>query len=250
MYKKTLNTHFVGQTRLDLPTCRSTNDFLKEMLEQGLVQNGQLVITTHQTDGRGQRASTWQSEPNKNLTFSIGLFDIELPSEQQFQLNIITSLAVIKTINENTKANAQIKWPNDIYIDNKKVAGILIEQKIKKETIDQAVIGLGLNINQQQFDLPHASSLANAIGGELDLEDFLTQFLQNFEHFLFRKEDFDGLKELYYQNLMRYQVPALYRKDDVLFAAIILGINQNGQLILQEETQTSCYNIKEISFEL
>ena len=122
MYKLDLKTHFVGQSLIELSTCPSTNTFVGELLQRGTIPNGQVVITNAQTAGRGQRENTWESEANKNLTFSIGLFDLDLPAINSFQLSIITSLAIVETINKHTSTQAQIKWPNDIYIGNQKLA--------------------------------------------------------------------------------------------------------------------------------
>ena len=151
MYKLDLKTHFVGQSLIELSTCPSTNTFVGELLNRGAMPNGQVVIANAQTKGRGQRESKWECEPLKNLTFSIGLFNLDFPVANAFQLHCITSLAIVDTINRHTASTAQIKWPNDIYINNKKVGGILIENTIAGDLVTQSIIGIGLNINQEDF---------------------------------------------------------------------------------------------------
>ena len=112
------------------------------------------------------------------------------------------SRAIVDTINKYTQAKAQIKWPNDIYIGNKKIGGILIENTLSSNLITGSIIGIGLNINQQEFQRESATSLINEIGTEYELHEILTIILQQFEHYLFRKEDINGLRQLYYKDLL------------------------------------------------
>ena len=142
MYKLNLKTHFVGQSLIELSSCPSTNTFLAELMSRDAMPNGQVVITHEQSNGKGQRNNTWESEPQKNLTFSIGLYDLDFPVEHAFQLHCITSLAIVDTINKYTQAKAQIKWPNDIYIGNKKIGGILIENTLSSNLLQDQLLVL------------------------------------------------------------------------------------------------------------
>jgi len=248
LYKKIPKTHFVGQTIKVLPSCPSTNSYIAQKLQKGQLKNGEVIITDNQTEGRGQRGNVWESENGKNLTFSIGIFDLELPITEQFRLHFITSLAIIKTINENTLAKASIKWPNDIFIGDKKVAGILIENNIRKNEIYSSIIGIGLNVNQLLFETNHATSLALETYQEHHKDEILRSFLENFEHFIFRKEDKKSLEELYLKNSFRLNTIAKFKDDNGNFKGIIRGLNTEGMLLIEKEGKIISYNFKEVAY--
>lgn len=248
MYKKIPKTHFVGQTIEVLTSCLSTNTCIASKLQKGQLKNGEVILTDHQTQGRGQRGNVWESEPGKNLTFSLGVFDLDLPVQEQFRLHFITALAIVKTINENTLAYATIKWPNDIYIGDKKVAGILIENNLRKNEIYSSVIGVGFNINQIKFQHPRATSLAIETKKEHFQEEILVSFLENFEHYLLRKEDKIELERLYHQYMYRLGVLAHYEDEQGEFCGTILGVDPNGLLQVQRGTQRKLYGFKEIKY--
>ena len=248
MYNITPKTHFVGKTIQVLPSCPSTNRVVSESLQQGQLDNGEVVITTHQTAGRGQRGNVWESEQGKNLTFSIGVFDLDLPISEQFRLHFITALAIVKTINENTLAKATIKWPNDVFIGDKKVGGILIENNIRKNEIFSSVIGIGLNINQVLFVTDHATSLAIETQQTHFLNDILQVLLENFEHFLLRKEDKKGLANMYLSYMYRLNILAPFEDDKGEFQGTIRGIDDFGRLLIEKNENTVEYNFKEVKY--
>ena len=248
MYKKEFKTHFVGQTRLELTSCPSTNDFMKELLQHGLMSNGQLVTTSDQTDGRGQLSNSWESQSSKNLTFSVGFLDLDFPIENQFQLNIIAALAVAKTINENFNLNAVVKWPNDVLVKGKKIAGILIETSISKGLIYSAVVGIGLNVNQQDFISPGATSISKELKEVIELDLVLNRACENLEHFIFRKEDLEGLRALYCQNLYQMGVSSFYEDHCGRFEGIIDGVSELGELRVMRDGILQYYEPKQIKF--
>jgi len=248
LYKKIPKTHFVGQTIKVLTSCRSTNSVVAEKLQLGQLKNGEVVITDDQTGGRGQRGNIWESERGKNLTFSLGVFDLELPIQEQFRLHFVTALALVKTINENTLARAFIKWPNDIFISDKKVAGILIENNIRKNEIYSSVIGVGLNINQLNFQTVHASSLALETNQTHFLDEVLCSFLENFEHYLFRKEDKVGLEKLYLENMFRLNMVSQFEDLNESFEGMIKGLTPAGMLLIEKYGELVTYDFKEVKF--
>ena len=207
-----------------------------------------MIITDNQTGGRGQRGNDWESQPGQNLTFSVGIFDLELPITEQFRLHFVAALALVKTINEKTLAKATIKWPNDIFIGNKKVAGILIENIIKKNEIYSCVIGVGLNVNQLHFDVFNATSLAIETNHEYFLDEVLVSLLENIEHYLFRKEDKKGLENLYLRNMFRLNTPAFFEDNLGTFRGKIRGLNSLGMLQVEKGSSISTYDFKEIKY--
>ena len=212
--------------------------------------NGQLVTTMNQTAGRGQLDNKWESEKFKNLTFSIGIIDLDFPVQFQFQLNVITSLAVVKTINENFGTTAQIKWPNDVLIGGKKLCGILIETSIKQGLIYSAVLGIGLNVNQEVFKTENAVSLFNVLGQVVDPEEVLKTLCENIEHFIFRKEDLKGLKSLYLKELFRFDEESTYMVDGHEISGKIVDVNDRGELVLEVENDLMTFEPKQIKFVL
>ncbi|MDR0546159.1 MAG: biotin--[acetyl-CoA-carboxylase] ligase, partial [Dysgonamonadaceae bacterium] len=164
----------------------STNRYLNDLAAQQNLEEGTTAITQQQSAGRGQRGNSWESEAGKNLTFSTLLYPGFLPVSQHFLLSEAVALAVCDALNallENLPLphSFRIKWPNDIYYENRKIAGILIENELTGATIEHSIIGIGLNINQTQFSdtLPNPISLKQITGQNADLDGLLETVLKN-----------------------------------------------------------------------
>ena len=175
MHKILTNTLFTGKQLVYLPSCHSTNDIASEMLNANTAYDGMVVVADHQTQGRGQRGNVWVAEAGQNLTFSLVYKPHFLKPELQFLLNIITSLGIKDVLQQFLLQGIAIKWPNDIYIQGKKVAGVLIESAIKGRQLQHAVIGVGLNVNQTTFSVPTATSLHLMLGCEVERQTLLGQ---------------------------------------------------------------------------
>ena len=163
MHKIFTNTLFIGKKVIYLPSCHSTNSIASELVIKGDAISGQIVITDFQSSGRGQRGNEWESEEGENLLFSIIVNAEFLDPSECFMLNIVTSLALIDTLDEYVNSNIKVKWPNDIYYDQRKICGMLIENYIKSNSIKFSVIGIGLNVNQKSFSNPTAVSLTKFV---------------------------------------------------------------------------------------
>ncbi|MDC0571088.1 biotin--[acetyl-CoA-carboxylase] ligase [Flavobacteriaceae bacterium] len=225
----------------------STNQYLHDLIGKISLEDFAVVTARYQTKGRGQRATTWQSEKDKNLIISVLKKEIDLNPQRQFLLNIVVSLALFKTLETLQIPKLSIKWPNDILSHDKKIAGILIELILKKNTIDKAIIGIGLNVNQTNFkELSSASSLQNITGIHYDLDELLHKLLENFKHYFSIK----NTAELWttYENL-------LFRKDKPstfvglsgdLFSGIIKGVSQRGKLMVKTENSIEEFDLKSI----
>lgn len=225
----------------------STNQYLHDLIGKISLEDFAVVTARYQTKGRGQRATTWQSEKDKNLIISVLKKEIDLNPQRQFLLNIVVSLALFKTLETLQIPKLSIKWPNDILSHDKKIAGILIELILKKNTIDKAIIGIGLNVNQTNFkELSSASSLQNITGIHYDLDELLHKLLENFKHYFSIK----NTAELWttYENL-------LFRKDKPstfvglsgdLFSGIIKGVSQRGKLMVKTENFIEEFDLKSI----
>ena len=225
----------------------STNQYLHDLIGQISLEDFAVVTARYQTKGRGQRATIWQSEKDKNLIISILKKEIDLNPQHQFLLNIVVSLAVFKTLKAFKIPKLSIKWPNDILSHDKKIGGILIELILKKNTIDKAIIGIGLNINQTTFkDLPSASSLQNITGIHYDLDELLHKLLDNFKYYFSIKNTAE-LWTTYENILFRKDKPSTFVSlSGDLFSGIIKGVSQRGKLMVKTENFIEEFDLKSI----
>lgn len=253
MYNNSANTKFTGKSIHFLPTCHSTNTVASELIRAQKAVNGLIVITNEQTAGRGQHGNTWLSDSNLNLTLSAIFLPITYFVADWFYLNIISSLAVLKTIERFLPLEKQVtvKWPNDIYIGNKKVSGILIENTLRGDKIQTIVMGIGLNVNQSQFDISHATSLLQEAGGEISLQKIFMQLCESLEYYYIKLEQ--GCKielhDLYLQKLFRLNQIHSFRDVESTFSGIIRGISVNGELKIEKEFgEVKSYAFKEVAF--
>jgi BirA family biotin operon repressor/biotin-[acetyl-CoA-carboxylase] ligase len=236
---------------IKLDAIDSTNDFLKRLSVEQALENYTVVTAEKQTSGKGQMGAKWVSETGKNLIFSI-LINNKLNSISEiFDLDIAVALAVLTTLEKNNIPNLSIKWPNDIMSDNKKIAGILIENTIKNTGEISSIIGVGLNVNQQNFDeLPKASSLAVIMKKEFEKELILNQFIEclKLNCDLLNNKLASQLWKNYNYNLFKKGIPMPFSlPDETQFMGIIQGVNSEGKLELKLENDAiEAFGIKEI----
>lgn len=250
MYNISANTIFTGKTLVYLPTCHSTNEHAGQLLTEGNPLEGTLIITPEQTAGKGQRGSRWEAEPGKNLTFSLIFRPVFLPVNLQFYLNIITALAVRQTSAEFLQADVKVKWPNDIYLNDKKICGILIQNSIQKNNLSTSIIGIGLNVNQTVFSDKKAFSMQNYAGKEFSVETVLEVLLEKIEqNYLKLKEgNFSELKERYLLHLYRRGEEHLYTSQGETFKGTITNVDESGLLLIDTENGLRSFNFKEVQF--
>ena len=223
---------------IKLDAISSTNDCLKEKYDKNACVDGDLIWANEQTMGRGQKSNKWLSEPGKNLTFSFFKVLKSLKANDQFIINCSVSTAIINALKKIHVPNLKLKWPNDILSDNKKICGVLIENYIKGDAIVGSIIGVGLNINQTNFNnIKGASSVLNQTGKEFDLEFILNLLLNSFmESFKFCKsESKECLIRKYEKLLFAKNRLSKFEVNNQTFNATIMGINLDGKLVLQNE---------------
>ncbi|WP_298141442.1 biotin--[acetyl-CoA-carboxylase] ligase [Flavobacterium sp.] len=229
----------------------STNDFLKNMTRNEVVENFTVVVTQNQTKGKGQMGSTWNSEIGKNLIMSVLVKEILNEIDEIFHLNIAVSLAVIQVLEELKIPKVSIKWPNDIMSDNKKIAGILIENSFKSDNTIDSIVGIGLNVNQKEFsNLPKASSLSVITDSEFDLDIILDKILFQIKRncALISSNQNAHLWKNYHDNLFKKGLPMAF--EDVnknQFMGIIQEVSVDGKLkLLLEDDSFKFYELKQI----
>lgn len=230
----------------------STNSYALQLLKDTNPSGGTVVMALNQTEGRGQQTNTWESESGKNLTISLILRPDFILAQDQFQVSMLISLGVSDYLRAYTE-NVSIKWPNDIYIKDKKIAGILIEQSIMGAHLSDSVCGLGLNINQETFlsDAPNPISLQMLTNLSYDLEKELPKLLasiekryQQVQNGKAQQLEQDYLNTLYWMNETHE-----FEDEDGDFIGEIVGISEFGQLLIKDEDkELRTYNFKEVSF--
>ncbi len=247
------NTLFTGKVLNYLPKVDSTNNFAKELLTKNTPIDGTVILADEQFAGRGQIGNKWQSEPNKNLTFSIIYQTKFLKASEQFWLNKVISLGVCALVNSvySGEEKVTIKWPNDIYVGKKKIAGILIENTIYGEYLNYSIIGIGLNVNQQVFeDAISATSLRRLLDKETDRISLLRMLLAMIERYymLLKENKFELLHQTYIENLYQYKISSFYRIGDIIFRGQIIQVDDFGYLVLETEDGIKKFGFKEISY--
>ena len=213
---------------------------------------GTVVITDYQTAGRGQKGNSWESERGKNLTFSILLHPNHIPPGKQFILSQLISIAIVGVLKKYDR-HFTIKWPNDIYWKEKKIAGMLIEVDLTGSSLSNAIIGIGININQRHFksDAPNQVSLTQITGKEHNLSELLEKILDSIvdEYNKYTPDNEEEIRQKYMALLFRNKGVYPYLYGEEIFNASIEGIEPNGQLILKKENGSiHTFAFKEISF--
>ena len=157
----------------------STNSYLKDLARESNIENGTVVIANFQTKGRGQNDNKWVSDSDKNLTFSVLVRFKNLKVEEQFYLNYVISIAIYNVLKNYVPKKLTVKWPNDIMSGNQKICGILIETTINKSNVKNAIIGVGLNVNQENFPdaIAKATSLKSILNKVIDRDELFEKIL-------------------------------------------------------------------------
>jgi len=221
---------------------------MAEMIQLGGEQEGAIVFTDRQSAGRGQRGNKWESEPGKNVTFSVLLQPRFLNIADQFFLNMMVSVAVSRMLKEYLGDDVKVKWPNDIYVQDFKIAGILIENSIRGRQIEHSIVGVGLNVNQLQFETPKATSMQELTLTDYDLLGILEKVAIHIEKaYVDLQGSMTKIKSEYCDTMYWRDEPHLF-KDSEVFAGRIKGIDQHGKLLVLRGDQVKAYDIKEIEF--
>jgi BirA family biotin operon repressor/biotin-[acetyl-CoA-carboxylase] ligase len=247
------NTLFIGKVCWHFPKLESTNGYAQVLLSKTDPIEGTVISTYNQTAGRGQIGRTWESAPNQNLTLSVILFPHFLIPKQQFLLTKITALAVRDVVASYVSSDVFIKWPNDIYIKDKKTSGILIQNTLSSKSIQSTIIGIGLNVNQTEFSdqLPNPTSLQLASQQSYDLDTIRTALCVALEQrFLqLRRSEWQQIHEEYLMHFYQLNELAAYESSDgEQFKGIIRGVADNGQLQIEHNGRIRHFDIKAIRY--
>jgi len=229
----------------------STNNYAKNLINKTGANEWTVIITDNQTSGRGQQGNKWISNPYENLTFSVILTPDFLNPAMQFNLNKTISIAIIDFL-KNYIENVFIKWPNDIYVNDKKIGGILIENIICGDKYVFCIAGIGININQKKFpnEINESStSLIRHTGKKIKVENCLYQILNClFRRYNELKNNNQSIDNEYIKNLYLFQKKAKFKIKNNITEATIKGVDQYGRLILETNNNNILCNFKEVTF--
>ena len=235
--------------KLDATT--STNDYLKKLIASQVVENFTVVTTFNQTSGKGQMGSIWISEAGKNLTMSVLIKDLLTDVHQIFDLNVAVSVAVLDALKELGVYDVCVKWPNDIMSGNFKLGGILIENSFKSNGEIVSIVGIGLNINQSNFnDLPQAASIFTRIKHTYEVDFVRDELLKHIRIAVAKviNKQVDNLWQLYHDYLFKRNVPMTFETPSGnRFMGIIQQVNTTGLLDVRIEIeQVQFFDVKEV----
>jgi BirA family biotin operon repressor/biotin-[acetyl-CoA-carboxylase] ligase len=249
-----MSRQIIGSQILRLTETSSTNEYAVQLIRNKRPAEGIVIRSENQTHGRGMDTNTWESEEGKNLTFSFIIYPRFLAVEKQFILNQAIALALIKFVSQKVPSHrVTVKWPNDIYINEKKVCGILIQNSILGHSIDSVIAGIGLNVNQNLFKsaAPNPISLSMISGINYSLDELLEELCQLLDqryHQLMSGET-DKLNEEYLQNLFRINEWHKFAIRGIECDAKITGISSYGQLMLVDNKSNEFVcDVKEVKY--
>lgn len=249
MYKIPANTLFLGKNLVFVPECHSTNTLALQLCQQPGILEGTVVITDHQTAGRGQRGNSWEALPGQNLTFSMIFKPTFIEPSRQFHLNRAVSLGLWDFLRGKLTQEVKIKWPNDMVVGNQKVSGMLIENIIQGSTLNFSVAGVGLNVNQCNFSSDRATSLQLLSGLETPLDKAFEELMTLIEYrYLMLKRNVRELEREYLAALLGMEEPRRFRWEENEHDGTITGVDEAGRLRVQTAAGDRTFGIKEIEF--
>ncbi|WP_031525661.1 biotin--[acetyl-CoA-carboxylase] ligase [Dyadobacter crusticola] len=252
MYNSIQDTLIIGKKVIYLPSCHSTNDIAAEIVHAGLFTEGTVVITGHQLSGRGQRGTSWVSNPGENLTLSIVLTPAFLSVQNQFLISQTVALG-IRAYLERYVSGVQIKWPNDILVKERKICGILIENAIQGSRLNTSIVGIGLNINQMSFNSELASSLFIETGNVFALADEFALLMHSLDAAYLQLRSghrYDEIRQAYMDSLYGHLQEVKFSYEGNVYTGTVTGVNELGQLSarLSNGDMLTNLGLKEISW--
>lgn len=239
----------IGRKIIRLESVDSTNNYIANLLKVGELSNGTVILSDEQFAGRGQRDAEWLTKPGENLTFSFFIDNVNLSVHKQFYLTFVVSLALVELL-KKFGIEAKIKWPNDIYVREQKIAGVLIENQLSGASVKNSIIGIGLNINQLDFGRLNATSIRKEIDVQKVPMDVLYMFIEQFNSSYenFSESMREELKSNYLKSLFQFNEIHCYEDVKGEFKGEIVNVLDSGHLEIRRETGIHQYDLKEIKF--
>jgi len=218
------------KNHIQLDVVSSTNLYLRKLIDKSINENI-LVSTNYQEKGRGQRSNIWESEKNMNILISF-LYVHTTNNYDLFKFNMLISLAIYDFLSKYFKTGLKIKWPNDLMINNKKIAGVLVQNI---ESNFKSIIGVGININQKEFKnfSPQATSFSNELNKEFNRNALILELMNNFENYLINYFQFNDLKNSYMLKIYKFKQQTNFLNNLKQFKGEIINFNSSGEIIIK-----------------
>lgn len=238
---KGLKTKVIGKRLFVFDSLDSTNACAKTLAEAG-TEEGTVVISEFQTQGRGRHGRQWKAEPRANLLFST-LLRPSLPRDSAGLLTFFAAVSVAKAVERLTGQSVECKWPNDLMINGRKMCGILLENSIQRDSIAYSIVGVGLNVNQEKFDpdlTSKATSLANELGKPLDLRKVFQTTISEMDDLYgqIQKGNFTDILAHWNERCQMFGHPVSITQGDVTVSGKAVGLSADGGLIVETQEKT------------
>lgn len=245
-----MSRFLIGKEIIKLQSVDSTNNYAAKLLNEGVLSDGAVIMAHEQHGGRGQMGTSWDAAAGQNLTFSVVLKSLKIDLQHQFDVSMLVAVSLVECL-DKYGLSPDIKWPNDILIDNKKLAGVLIETSLRGTMIKNLVVGIGLNVNQEMKE-DDRISLSMALGHKLELDDVLDSFLNVLEKNVLKyvNAGYETLKAYYIARLYGVNgASVIEQASGEQINGRILDIIRNGNLIFtSNQGEQKNYDLKEIKF--
>ena len=244
-----MSSSFFSKNNIKLNEIDSTNKFLYELNKTKYFNEPVIATADYQTKGKGRNDNSWESKRGENLLISI-LFNHELKIDKQHNFSIIISLSIRKLISDFVKEKVYIKWPNDIIVSNKKISGFIIDNIVRKNTVNTSIVGIGININQLFFNkfIPPAISLSNLTEKTYSLDDIknrLLIYIDSYYNNLNNNHLTEFNKYLYLKNKMQ-----TFKVNKRLIKGKILGVNEKGELYVYQNGIKKRFRVNQVKYVL
>lgn len=238
----------IGRKIVHLESVDSTNNYAANVFKEGRVEHGTVILADIQTNGRGQRGNTWQSGAFENITMSIA-FDPDLCKINNLvSLNHITSIALFHMISSYC-TNVKIKWPNDILVNENKIAGILIESQFSGNKM-HSVIGIGVNVNQLEFDNNKTTSINKELNKRINIKSLVFEFISFFNQTLkeYQQKGENSIHAYFDKQLWLKNQETKFVKENDIFKGTIKYTDMNGQVVIDTGGTLSTFKNGEIKY--
>ena len=238
----------IGKQIYHLDSVDSTNNFSAKLINDQICQNGSVILADKQTAGKGQMGSVWESDASMNLLCSYVWKPDNLSVLDQSKMNWMICLAIHKLL-LRFGIDAAIKWPNDVFVGSRKIAGVLIENQIEGNRISWVIAGIGLNVNQCQFETPNATSIKLQIDAEIRIKTILNELTDILNGYLLHWDTMEStLKSSYEMLLYQKGEMALYADANGEFEGEIIGVEDDGRILFKVSNEIRRYSLKELQF--
>lgn len=238
--------HPIGNKIIHLDEVDSTNNYAAKLVFDGKSVPGTVILADHQTAGRGQRSAVWTSNAGENMLLSIIFEHDNLAVADQFKLSQFVAVSLVQFLRK-IGIKAAIKWPNDILVEKRKIAGVLIENQLSGSFVKSSIVGIGLNVNQLKFTDLQATSIRNEKGEFTSIQEVLYQLIASFNESAQSTQRGSQLEDLYLSNLFGFEVEQRFLDEEGEFTGIIKGVEMDGRLVVLKNGTQKKYDLKEIS---